>query len=249
VATAISSGGDQVLEHGHGGHDEVHGEHGDHGHHTSLGLNNVKMLMWSFIASECLLFGTLIAIFLAYLNKARDLEARVAELTSIGVLGADQLAWRGPMPHEIYDIPYTSVSAFVLLLSSLTMVLALAAVQAGNQRQLRIWLVATALLGLVFLGGQYFEFTTFREGIHHEAIWLDTNQFGSSFFTLTGFHGAHVTVGAVWLLSLWFYSLRRGIPSSKSLLVEIAGLYWHFVDVVWIVIFTVVYLAPTALGI
>jgi heme/copper-type cytochrome/quinol oxidase subunit 3 len=76
---------------------------------------------------------------------------------------------------------------------------------------------------------------------------MDTNLFGSTFFVLTGFHGAHVTVGAIWLLSLWLYSLRRGIPASKSLIVEIAGLYWHFVDVVWIVIFTVVYLIPYSL--
>jgi heme/copper-type cytochrome/quinol oxidase subunit 3 len=240
VATAISSGGDQVLEHGHGGHDDTHDDH-DHGHHTSMGLDNVKFLMWAFIASECMLFGTLIAAFLGYLNKKADLTAR----------GLQDL-WSGPLPHEVYDIPYTSISAFVLLLSSLTMVLALAAAQANNQRQLRIWLVATALLGLVFLGGQYFEFTTFRSGGHlgpDHAVWLDENQFGSTFFLLTGFHGAHVTVGAVWLLSLWMYSLRKGIPPRKSLMVEIAGLYWHFVDVVWIVIFTVVYLAPTALGI
>jgi heme/copper-type cytochrome/quinol oxidase subunit 3 len=240
VTAAISSGGDQLLEHGQGGHDDAHDDHGHEEHYTSMGLNSVKFLMWTFIASECMLFGTLIAAFLAYLNKKNDLAMR----------GLDQLGlqhvpvWTGPVPHEVYDIPYTSVSAFVLLLSSLTMVLALAAAQANNQRQLRIWLVATALLGLVFLGGQFFEFTTFH---NHEGIWLDVNQFGSTFFLLTGFHGAHVTVGAVWLLSLWMYSLRKGIPPSKSLMVEIAGLYWHFVDVVWIVIFTVVYLAPTAL--
>jgi len=221
VATAITGHG-RVLEPAHGDdHGDDHGGGHEHEHPTSMGVNSVKLLMWTFIASECMLFGTLISIFLAYLNKGK-----------------------GPFPHEVYDIPYTSVSAFVLLLSSLTMVLALAACQANDQRQLRIWLVATAFLGLVFLGGQYFEFTTFKT---HEDVWLNTNLFGTSFFTLTGFHGAHVTLGAVWLLSLWMYSLRRGIPPSKSLFVEIAGLYWHFVDVVWIVIFTVVYLVPTAL--
>jgi cytochrome c oxidase subunit 3/cytochrome o ubiquinol oxidase subunit 3 len=244
VATAITSGGEHVLEHGHGGHDDAHDDH-DHGHYTSMGLNSVKFLMWTFIASECMLFGTLIAAFLAYLNKKADLAAR--HLDQLGLPHVPE--WHGPVPHEVYDIPYTSVSAFVLLLSSLTMVLALAAAQANNQRQLRIWLVATAALGMIFLGGQFFEFTTFHDGLHHEAVWLDTNQFGSTFFLLTGFHGAHVTVGAVWLLSLWMYSLKKGIPPRKSLMVEIAGLYWHFVDVVWIVIFTVVYLAPTALKI
>ncbi len=233
MATAVSGHG-QVVEPAHseghgGGHDEGHGEE----HYASMGVDTVKLLMWTFIASECLLFGTLIAAFVAYLNRAQ-------QLASIGL----ESMWKGPMPHEVYDIPYTSVSAFVLLLSSLTMVLGLAAAQSNQQRQLRIWLVATALLGLIFLGGQFFEFTTFKT---HEGVWFDTNQFGSTFFLLTGFHGAHVTVGVVWLLSLWMLSLRRGIPPSKSRLVEIAGLYWHFVDVVWIVIFTVVYLTPTAL--
>lgn len=227
MSTAVTGHG-QVLEPAHGdGHGDGHGGGHEHEHHASMGVDTVKLLMWSFIASECLLFGTLIAAFLAYFNK--------------GI---------GPHPHEVYDIPYTSVSAFVLLLSSLTMVLGLAAAQANDQRQLRIWLMATALLGMLFIGGQFFEFTTFRMGGHHgpdHAVWFDTNQFGSTFFLLTGFHGAHVTVGVVWLLSLWMYSLRRGIPPAKSMFVEIAGLYWHFVDVVWIVIFTVVYLVPVAL--
>ncbi len=233
MATAISEQG-HILQPAHDdGHDDGHGDGHGESHAGSMGLDMVKLLMWTFIASECLLFGTLIMSFLAYLGRHEQLAAHGLEAM-----------WKGPLPHEVYDIPYTSVSAFVLLLSSLTMVLALAAAQANQQRQLRIWLVATALLGTVFLGGQFFEFTTFKT---HENLWFDTNQFGSTFFLLTGFHGAHVTVGAIWLLSLWLYSLRYGIPPSKARIVEIAGLYWHFVDVVWIVIFTVVYLTPVAL--
>jgi heme/copper-type cytochrome/quinol oxidase subunit 3 len=120
-------------------------------------------------------------------------------------------------------------------------VLALAAIQKGNHRGLRIWLSATALLGSVFLGGQFFEFTSFKT---EDGLGLTTNLFGSSFYTLTGFHGAHVTVGVVWLLSLVFVSLRGGVKQDQALNVEIAGLYWHFVDIVWIVIFTLVYLIP-----
>jgi cytochrome c oxidase subunit 3/cytochrome o ubiquinol oxidase subunit 3 len=146
----------------------------------------------------------------------------------------------GPVPHEILDIPYTSISAFVLLMSSLTMVLALASIQRGNQRGLRVWLGATALLGAVFLGGQFFEFTSF----YREGLGLDTNIFSNSFFVLTGFHGAHVTIGVIWLISLVFVSLRGGVRQDQALNVEIAGLYWHFVDIVWIVIFTLVYLIP-----
>ncbi|MBI4199864.1 MAG: heme-copper oxidase subunit III [Chloroflexi bacterium] len=180
--------------------------------------------MWAFLGSDCLFFGSLIATYLLYRGKSIT----------------------GPYPHEVFNIPYTSVSAFVLLTSSLTMVLALAAIQRGDQRGLKAWLLATALLGGVFLGGQYFEFTTFiREGLT-----LRANLFGSTFFTLTGFHGAHVTVGVIILLSLFVTALRGRLPRERHLNVELAGLYWHFVDVVWIVIFTVVYLveAPNIVG-
>ena len=191
-------------------------------HYTSTGLNSTKMAMWAFLGSECLFFGSFITTYLLYRNNVMA----------------------GPTPHEIYDIPYTSVSAFVLLMSSLTMVLALAAIQRGNHRGLRIWISATALLGAIFVGGQFFEFTTFT----HEGLGLSSNIFGSSFFVLTGFHGAHVTIGVAWLLSILFLSLRGGLPPERALDVEIAGLYWHFVDIVWIVIFTLVYLVPYANG-
>jgi cytochrome c oxidase subunit 3/cytochrome o ubiquinol oxidase subunit 3 len=121
------------------------------------------------------------------------------------------------------------------------MVLALAAIQRGDHARLRLWLTATALLGTVFIGGQVYEFTSFV----HEGLTLKTNLFGSSFFVLTGFHGAHVTVGIMMLLSLAMMSYRGKIPQSKAEVIEIAGLYWHFVDIVWIVIFTVVYLIPS----
>ncbi|MFN2526767.1 MAG: heme-copper oxidase subunit III [Actinomycetota bacterium] len=190
-------------------------------HHppTSTGLAHTKIAMWAFLGSECLFFGSLISTYLLYRNRV------VA----------------GPKPHEIYDIPYTSVSSFVLLMSSLTMVLALAAIQHGDHRGLRVWLLATATLGMVFIGGQLYEFTTFVE----EGLNLSTSTFGSSFFVLTGFHGAHVTVGILMLLSLVAMSVFGRLGTEDSHKVEYIGLYWHFVDVVWIVIFTVVYLIPT----
>jgi cytochrome c oxidase subunit 3/cytochrome o ubiquinol oxidase subunit 3 len=132
------------------------------------------------------------------------------------------------------------VTSFILLMSSLTMVLALAAIQRGDERRLRIWLLATALFGLTFIGGQVYEFTHF----YREGLSLSSNLFGSSFFTLTGLHGAHVTMGIVWLLALWGRSMQGKLPQHRHEAVEIAGLYWHFVDVVWIVIFTAIYLLP-----
>lgn len=183
---------------------------------TSTGLDNRKLLMWLFLASECLLFGSLIGAYLLYRGQSVV----------------------GPYPEELFDIPFTSVSAFVLLMSSVTMVLALAAIQRGDQKGLRIWLLGTALLGLLFLSGQAFEFTEFnREGLS-----LSSNLFGTTFYVLTGFHGAHVTVGVLILLSLLVMALRGRLTQGQSMNVELAGLYWHFVDVVWIVIFTLVYL-------
>ncbi len=186
------------------------------GHQTSTGLDNRKLMMWLFLGSDCLFFGALITTYLLY--RGRSLT--------------------GPYPHEIFDIPYTSVSAFVLLMSSLTMVLALSALQRGNHRGTRVWILATALLGAIFVGGQFYEFATFM----HEGLKLNGNLFGTTFFTLTGFHGAHVTVGIFMLFTFFIASLMGKLPSSKALNLELMGLYWHFVDVVWIVIFTIVYL-------
>ena len=189
-----------------------------HATHTSLGLDSRKMAFWAFIGSECLLFTSLISTYLVY--KGRSVV--------------------GPYPHEILNIPFTSVSTFDLLMSSLMMVLALAAVQRGDRRQARLWLFGTAVFGLVFLGFQAYEFTEFV----HQGFTMQQNLFGSTFFVLTGLHGAHVTVGIIWLCSLWGLSMQGRLKVQHAEKVEIAGLYWHFVDIVWIVIFTVVYLIP-----
>jgi heme/copper-type cytochrome/quinol oxidase subunit 3 len=189
-------------------------------HHTSTGLDNVKLAVWAFLGSECLFFGSLISTYLLYRN-------RVVE---------------GPRPHEIYDIPYTSVSSFVLLMSSLTMVLALSSIQRRDARGFRAWILATAFLGMVFVGGQIYEFTAFVD----EGLNLSTSTFGSAFFVMTGFHGAHVTGGIFMLLALFGMSLFGRLDFEDGpRRVELIGLYWHFVDIVWIVIFTVVYLIPT----
>ena len=188
-------------------------------HVTGTGLSDNKLLMWVFLGSECLLFGGLISTYLIY-------RSRFAA---------------GPAPGDIFDIPFPSVSSFVLLMSSLTMVLALSALQRGDIRNNRLWLLTTALLGSLFIGGQVYEFTTFlREGLGYT-----TSPFSSAFFTLTGFHGVHVSVGIVMIMSLYVSSLRGNLRRESAETVEIVGLYWHFVDVVWILIFTVIYLVPS----
>ena len=196
---------------------DTHG-HGMPSHQTATGVSNEKMAMWAFLGSECMLFGGLISTYVLYRHRA--------------------VPGHGPTPRQVYDIPFTSVSSFVLLMSSLTMVLALAAIQRGDHRRLRVWLVTTALLGSTFIAGQIYEFTTFV----HEGMTIKTNVSSGAFFVLTGFHGVHVTLGIVMLLSLAGMSMRGKLPKERAEVVEIAGLYWHFVDIVWVVIFTVVYL-------
>jgi cytochrome c oxidase subunit 3/cytochrome o ubiquinol oxidase subunit 3 len=146
----------------------------------------------------------------------------------------------GPTPRQVYDIPFTSVSSFVLLMSSLTMVLAVNSIARGDVRRCRLWLTTTAVLGASFVGGQVYEFTSF----YRAGLGYTTNLFSSSLYTLTGFHGVHVSVGVIMLLSLVVMSLRGSLGPEKAETVEILGLYWHFVDIVWIVIFTLVYLLP-----
>ncbi|GIT16067.1 MAG: cytochrome oxidase subunit III [Chloroflexi bacterium] len=198
--------------------------HSEHEEHTTTGLNNRKMLMWAFLGSDCMFFAALIATYVIY---------------------SGQIVGGGPVPEDVFSIPVTSVSTFVLLMSSMSMVLAYSALVRGQIKNFQIWILSTAFLGMTFIGFQVFEF---RDFVLH-GLTPKTNLFGSTFFVLTGFHGAHVTLGIIWLLSLYFFSLRGGVTPERHLDVDLAALYWHFVDVVWIVIFTVVYLLGVFPGI
>ena len=203
-------------------HSVEHGaDHGHEEHHTSYGMSNNKTAMWLFLSSDCLLFGALISTFLLYRTNISD-----------GTPFSE--------PADVFDIPFTSLSSFVLLMSSLTMVLALSAVKRGDERNGRIWLLTTATLGMIFIGGQVYEFTIFSE----EGLQYDTNTWTSAFYTLTGFHGVHVSVGVLMLLGTVFGTRNSGLGKEKSEAVELVGLYWHFVDIVWVIIFTVIYLIP-----
>jgi cytochrome c oxidase subunit 3 len=209
-------------------------------HYTTTGLDNRKVAIWMFIGSECMLFASLISTYLIY--KGKNL---------VGPLPHE--AWTNPQTGQtmkaILNIPITSISTFVLLMSSLSMVLALAAVESRGKpvppglggkilSSSKLWLFMTCLMGATFLGFQAYEFTSFV----HEGLTIRRNLFGSSFFTLTGFHGAHVTAGVIWLGTLLAIDMKRGLQPKDALWVDIAALYWHFVDVVWIAIFTLVYL-------
>ena len=276
----------------------------DHHHDpsTSTGIPNKKLIMWAFLASDCMFFGTLISTHLIYRLHP----------------GADS-----PDPRQIFDLELTSFSTFILLMSSLMMALAVAAIQKGYLRSFRRYTLVTAFFGLIFLGGQVYEFTHF---VFEKHLTISNSIFGSTFFTLTGTHGTHVAIGVLWLFSMyvrsfkpddaskhggaWFgktflhiailvgaaaFSLATVIgildvhetaglgaaglrefgthywpvvvgavaclaiawrlgsrggavqfDERNAIDVEMMGLYWHFVDIVWIVIFTAVYLLEYA---
>lgn len=193
--------------------------------HAPSGLESLdvrKLGMWTFLGSECVFFGSLIAMYFVY---------RPA-------IFATGLADESLDPHQALNIPFTALLAFILLMSSLTMVLALNAIQNNQRRAGSYWLLATAILGACFLGGQAYEFAK----LSHEGIRLADNLFGQSFLLLTGFHGTHVFIGVIWLLACFARAIRGGFHAGNFMGVEICGLYWHFVDVVWVAIFTLIYL-------
>jgi heme/copper-type cytochrome/quinol oxidase subunit 3 len=182
-----------------------------------LNVPVLKLAWWTFLASECMFFGSLLATYFS-LKKNR-------------VTGE-------PSPTEIFTLDMTSISTFVLLASSYLMVLAVDAIARGDMPKTRLWLLGTALFGMIFIGFQAMEFTEF----YGMGLTMQSGTFGSTFFTLTGFHGFHVCIGIVWLLALFSLSLTGWLTPERALTVEVMGLYWHFVDIVWIVIFTIVYL-------
>lgn len=179
-----------------------------------LGLDHLKLGMWLFLASEVMFFGGLISAFLHY--KINN-----------------------PTPESsLLDVGLVGVNTFVLLTSSLTVVLGLSAIQRGDRRGLLGYLAATIILGAAFLLGQGNEFAT----LYRHGMSLSSSVYGSSFFTLTGFHGLHVFVGICWAAATLVKTARGGYSQMDHLGVEVFGLYWHFVDIVWIILFTLIYL-------
>ncbi|HZQ05836.1 MAG TPA: cytochrome c oxidase subunit 3 [Anaerolineae bacterium] len=182
---------------------------------TTTGLDNRKLVIWIFIASETIFFAALMATYLVYRSRT-PIEEGLGHL----------------------NLAVASANTFILLGSSLTMVLSLQSIERGNRGRMIFFLILTAALGLTFLGGQIFEYNELLVN----GVSIDTNLFGATFFTLTGFHGSHVFVGVIWITALIIRALRGGITPNNHLAVELGGLYWHFVDLVWVVLFTIIYL-------
>ena len=180
------------------------------------GISIGKFAMWLFLASEVMFFTGLIGSYI--------------------VLRAGAIDW--PIPSHELNIPLTAFNTFILICSSVTMVRALYAIQKGELKAFKQNLLFTVIGGTFFLSVQAFEYTKLLgEGLNpHRDL------FGATFFTLTGFHGAHVTAGVITLLILYLKALRGNYTQENHDAIEYAGLYWHFVDLVWILLFTIVYL-------
>lgn len=188
----------------------------EHEEYRSTNLPDIKLMMWIFLASDCMFFGSLIGTYLIYNDRSLV----------------------GPYPLDILDIPLTTISTFVLLMSSFLMVLALHSLRVDDIPRFRLWTFGVAFFGSIFLGFQVYEFSHFIAA----GLSLNQNLFGTTFFVLTGTHGVHVLIGVLLLLSFLVQSYLRPTSSKDGVYLEVIGLYWHFVDIVWIVIFTVVYL-------
>jgi len=194
------------------GHTAGHGEHGGLVHKLR-GLENRKLGIWLFLCSEVMFFTVLIA--------------------------TNQMArWKDPGPHEVLNIPLTALNTFILLSSSFTVVWALSGLQQGNRKKFLRALLLSMVFGAMFVGIQAYEYTN----LSHEGFVLSANLYTNSFFALTGFHGSHVIVGLIWLTRLFIRGFNGSYSAEHYEEFELAGLYWHFVDIVWIILFVIVYL-------
>ena len=182
---------------------------------TLEGRNKV-LGFWLFLGGESVLFGTLFATFLALRDQIAD----------------------GKPGTELFQLPTVALATFILLTSSLTSVFAIQALHRHHVKSMINWLIVTVILGLGFLGLEIYEFFEYV----HEGHKFTTSAFSSSFYTLVGFHGAHVAFGVVWIGILIAQIYKKGLTVVTAPKIYVAGIYWHFIDVVWVFIFTVVYL-------
>ena len=180
-----------------------------------------KLGMWIFLAGDAVGFGVLLAGY--------------------GIMRASSSDW--PNPYDALGINLTAAMTFLLICSSVTMVKALEWLGRGDRGKAKMFLFYTALGGAIFVGCQAYEWTHLIErGLHIDGNPWGAALFGTSFFLVTGFHGLHVSAGVIYLLSIIGVVGRRPDPAASYNVVEITGLYWHFVDLVWIMVFTFMYL-------
>lgn len=197
-------------------HTHVEGQLPHEPEKATLEGRNKVLGFWLFLGGETVLFGTLFASFLALRHQVLD----------------------GPTANHLFDLKLVAFATAILLTSSLTSVFAIQAMHQQKVKSLINWLIVTVLLGLGFLGLEIYEFVHYVKEGHG----FTTSAFSSSFYTLVGFHGAHVLFGIVWITLLIIQLSRQGLTVVTAPKAYVAGMYWHFIDVVWVFIFTVVYL-------
>jgi heme/copper-type cytochrome/quinol oxidase subunit 3 len=181
------------------------------------GVYHEKLGMWVFLLSEVMFFTALIGSYIILRFSHPE-------------------AW--PEPGAVLNIPVTAANTFILICSSVTMVKAYASAADGHLNALRWWLLATVLIGATFVGVQVYEYIE----LVHQGFLPSSGLFGSTFYTMTGFHGFHVTMGVLCMIWVTAKAFRGGYTAADHRGVEVIGLYWHFVDLVWIILFTIVYL-------
>jgi len=187
------------------------------GYEEGAGVYNEKLGMWVFLGSEVMFFTALIGAYIIL---------RVAHPVS----------WKPP--GEVLNVSLTAVNTFLLICSSVTMVKAFAAIQDGNLAGLKRWLIATVLIGAAFVGVQVYEYMHLID----KGFVPSEGLYGSTFYTMTGFHGFHVAMGVICLMFVTWKAFQGKYTAADHRGVEVVGLYWHFVDLVWIILFTIVYL-------
>lgn len=193
---------------------QAHSHSHDHGHHDQESLKQFGF--WLFMITDVILFATLFATFIVLRDN-----------TASGPVGADLIEMNGII-----------ISTFILLTSSFTSGLALLSMNKGDKKGLIFWLAVSALLGLSFI---YLEVNEFIHLVH-EGAKISTSAYWSAFYTLVGTHGLHVSIGIVWMTAIIIQLAKRGITPVTKRKVNIISLYWHFLDAVWIFVFSLVYL-------
>jgi cytochrome o ubiquinol oxidase subunit 3 len=185
----------------------------EHGHAEG---GSTMLGFWIYLMSDCLIFAVLFAVW--------------------GVLGHNYAA--GPAPKDLFELPLVAVNTTMLLLSSITYGFAMIAMQQGKSGQTRLWLVVTAIFGLCFVGIELHEFA----GMIREGATPERSAFLSAFFTLVATHGLHVSVGLIWIVTMIVQISQRGLIEANRRRVMCLSMFWHFLDVIWIGVFTFVYL-------
>jgi len=210
---------------GHAAAVEAHDEHDHHDEVLPHGtLTPGKFCMWLFLGSDAMGFSAFIAAYL--------------------VLRMASVEWiTGYLPEPPTFL--TGINTFILICSSVTMVFAYQAVCQGRLTAMKNWLLATGIGGVVFLSMQYVEWSHLLHG--HDGwdpLLPSSSPYGATFYACTGYHGLHVLIGVIYIFSIWIQAMRGKITEKDSSVIEILGLYWHFVDLVWILLFTIIYLIP-----